>query len=622
MPYAPRTLWFALIFPLIFAIAPQKMKANDAEPVAVSPAQLAKQRAAEAKKTAKQPWEPQMVWITYAEGDVKFSPGKNGGAKLGKDWIDANLGQVLEDGYTLVTENGRAEIEFEDGTVVYLAEKSVLEFDSLRVQGNKFDTELSLLSGTATVSPATLPLGGAGFFATSSLVLSTPLRQMTFEKNAVTRVECAVDGLLLKKIDETNISDTWTGPNVLVHGVEAAYVDGHVLPVPPARPEPDSLDRSDANTVRQPENRAMVVTDEWDEWVMTRLAQRQTLITEGLKESGMKEPIPGLAGMMETGKFFDCAPYGKCWQPNPVAEQAMANALETQSPAAALQTEQARATPAAVSGIGQTTRKGKVLVNQTMLSRCPLEAWQVTRDAQGNLPAELMQYGPCFAGSWNYPTDRCGGPPYLLGYLPQDCPEYYGFGSWVAGRRHHHECHYVKGKGHEIGIVPRHPLDKTGLPPVNAKAGILVLATDKGKPSAALNVLPSKGLQVETRAPAEAEHGIEKAALQSTPHVSQPEIQGKLAAQILPPGMLSASHASQTKGVSSVRFDYKSGNFVGMTRTSAGGHSVVVAHAASGGASRGGFSGGGSHGGSSGGGGSHGGSTGGGGGGGGGGGHH
>ena len=74
---------------------------------------------------------PEMVWVNYVQGDAKFSPGKDGDPNLGRKWIAANAGQVLQDGYTLVTEQGRAEIEFEDGSLVFLAEHSVLEFDTL-----------------------------------------------------------------------------------------------------------------------------------------------------------------------------------------------------------------------------------------------------------------------------------------------------------------------------------------------------------------------------------------------------------------------------------------------------------------------------------------------------------
>ena len=34
---------------------------------------------------AKEKGQPQIVWVNYAEGEVKFSPGHNGEAKVGKD---------------------------------------------------------------------------------------------------------------------------------------------------------------------------------------------------------------------------------------------------------------------------------------------------------------------------------------------------------------------------------------------------------------------------------------------------------------------------------------------------------------------------------------------------------
>jgi hypothetical protein len=67
---------------------------------------------------------PEMVWVSYAQGAVKFSPRKDGTEKLGKEWMEANRGQVMEAGYTLATEGGKAEIEFEDGSVVFLIYRS------------------------------------------------------------------------------------------------------------------------------------------------------------------------------------------------------------------------------------------------------------------------------------------------------------------------------------------------------------------------------------------------------------------------------------------------------------------------------------------------------------------
>ena len=97
-----------------------------------------------------------MVWVNHADGEVKFSPGHNGKPELGKKWIEASVGQVMEDGYTLVTENGRAEIEFEDGSVLYLAEHSTLEFNALLAKGDATSTTVSLLTGTATHTHRTI----------------------------------------------------------------------------------------------------------------------------------------------------------------------------------------------------------------------------------------------------------------------------------------------------------------------------------------------------------------------------------------------------------------------------------------------------------------------------------
>jgi hypothetical protein len=269
------------------------------------------------------------------------------------------------------------------------------------------------------------------------------------------------------------------------------------------------------------------------------------------------------------------------------------------SPQQGAQDTQAPTTGTATAGTGGT-QKGNILVNRTMTSRCPMQTWQVTRNKQGKQQAQLVQYGPCFAGSWSLDgwNNSCASSPNLWGSTPPVvCPQYYNYPVWVVGRRHHHECHYVKGHGHVVGFVPRHPGDKPGQAPLNAKAGILTLSTERGKVAAGVIAAP-KGFQVETHPPDGAERGIAKAGLQSAARVGQPVIQAKMAADILPPGMALANvkHPG-AETVSAVRFDYKSGNFVGKTGEGprgGGGHSVVVAHGGGGG---GGIGGGGSHGG-------------------------
>ena len=503
----------------------------------------------------------QVVWVNSADGEVKFSPGHKGQPQLGKDWIEAYAGQVMETGYTLATEQGRAEIEFENGSVVYLAENSVLEFQWLMVRGDKTETHLSLLTGTATVSH---------LVGQDLIWLYTPAATMRFTGTETASIESTLDGVVIHAV-EGMVAPLIMATAFLQPGESVAYVQGHVIPLKASEQSP--------------------VSTEWDQWVKARLAERRALLQEGMREAGLKEPTPGLAGLVQSGKFFDCPPYGKCWQPNAITEPeaVRADAMET------AQGGQTR------SG----TRQGGVVVNNTMLARCPMEAWRMTAAQQGNPAGSAVQYGTCFAGSWNSSQPNNDDPCLhrnRLDPLYNYWPQCWVYPTWVVGRRHHHNCHFVKTGKHGIGIVPRHPGDEKGKPLGNAKSGVLVLTAEKGKLQAGQEPAPNKGIQLV----AKASTGIERGLLENAPRVSQPVIEGKFAATILPHGTVSAGHIENSKNLTAIRFDYKSGNFVGRSEAGGSSHAEVAAHVGSGG----GAGGGGSHGftgggGSSGGGGGH-----------------
>jgi hypothetical protein len=58
MRWAPKTLSYLVVLFVILAVIPQQVSAQSES-------------------------GPQMVWLNYVQGDVKFSPGSNGNAKLG-----------------------------------------------------------------------------------------------------------------------------------------------------------------------------------------------------------------------------------------------------------------------------------------------------------------------------------------------------------------------------------------------------------------------------------------------------------------------------------------------------------------------------------------------------------
>ena len=93
--------------------------------------------------------QPQIVRLSFTEGDVRITRGDDGRKLSGADWQKADSGTPLEGGFSVVTgSDGRAEVEFEDASVAYLAPNSVLMFDQLAAVGEGSFSRMQLLSGT------------------------------------------------------------------------------------------------------------------------------------------------------------------------------------------------------------------------------------------------------------------------------------------------------------------------------------------------------------------------------------------------------------------------------------------------------------------------------------------
>jgi hypothetical protein len=139
---------------------------------------------------------PQIVRVSYVEGDVRISRGKLADKLHGQEsgdvtgWEQATANTPIESGSSLVTGDGRAEIELEDASTVYLAGNCVLEFGELSSTGGVPYTEMSLLSGTATLDIQTLMEG-------ERLELSTPTDHLwlRYPQKAYMRVESYLDAV-------------------------------------------------------------------------------------------------------------------------------------------------------------------------------------------------------------------------------------------------------------------------------------------------------------------------------------------------------------------------------------------------------------------------------------------
>jgi hypothetical protein len=367
---------------------------------------------------------PQIVRLSFVQGDVRVSRGARNEKATHTTWEKATTGLPLESGFSVVTGNGRAEIEFEDASTMYLAENSALTFNDLSAADGMPFTTLTLLTGSLSTNVHTTIPG-------EQYLIVTPAGHMTLSWPATSteRIDSYLDAMAV-----TNLFPV-AHPTTLA-GAQPAGVNLRTVVYHPGKPPETTLD-SDSETFAQ-----------WDKWVATRVAERSTAMNAVMQQAGLTEPIPGLADMAAQGTFFDCAPYGKCWEPTAgwAAPQTAAPAASSPhaSPKSALlpivqweDVDLFPCFPGAVSEIvamDPLTHQRRVLFSNIDDSSYP------------------YQWAVCHTGGWIRHRHH---------YV------------WVVGRhRHHHPpIRWVKAHG-RTGFVPLHPKDRTGKPPLNLAHGL------------------------------------------------------------------------------------------------------------------------------------------------------
>ena len=99
-----------------------------------------------------------IIRLSLVQGDVRFARQAHGDplADPNAVWETAALNLPIGHGYVLATDNGRAEVEFENGAMAFLKENTVLEFYDLSLHDGARTTRLVLRQGSASfyVNPA------------------------------------------------------------------------------------------------------------------------------------------------------------------------------------------------------------------------------------------------------------------------------------------------------------------------------------------------------------------------------------------------------------------------------------------------------------------------------------
>jgi hypothetical protein len=234
---------------------------------------------------------PQIARLSQVEGDVRVFRGDADEKSSAGNWGQARANLQLYTGFSVVTGKGRAEIEFENASTMYLAENSVLLINNLETLAGIPRTEVALLSGTATVHVRP-NVAGEWFY------LKTPTDVLVAHQSdqADYRITSYLDGIALAFFGKGVLRLSTAGEEPLEAGTTLFFREGRAI-----QPQRQFLETDFSN---------------WDQWVNRRYTQRQADMAQMQLAAGLSQPVPGLNELKGHGSFTACAPYGRCWRPD------------------------------------------------------------------------------------------------------------------------------------------------------------------------------------------------------------------------------------------------------------------------------------------------------------------
>jgi hypothetical protein len=229
-----------------------------------------------------------IVRLSLVQGDVRFSRATHGDplADASAVWETASLNLPIRQGYVLATDNGRAEVEFENGALAFLKENTVLEFYDLSLEDSAHTTRLVLRQGSASfyVNSA----GGDYFSVTGG----------DFTVEAGQRSAFRLDGF-----DDGSTVETYQGHVSVLHNKNTTRLEkGQSLSI-------KAGDDSSLAVGRLP------AQDGFDQWVSGRIESVSAATSAATQYTGSSYYAPGFADLYTYGAFSSCGSYGYGWRP-------------------------------------------------------------------------------------------------------------------------------------------------------------------------------------------------------------------------------------------------------------------------------------------------------------------
>jgi hypothetical protein len=221
-----------------------------------------------------------IVRLSVANGDVQIvRPDQS------SKWEAAFANMPIQQGFTLGTNNGAAEIEFEQGSTMWLANDSVLEFTELALSDGGRITKLNLVRGSATFN--------AKLAAADTFSVSTPHFEITPPAKAVFRVDVFGQGGSVSVFQGKVSVESGSGPKDVMKG-ETFSLDSNAPDLASVKPNP--------------------AEDTWDRWV----SSRESILASGQNQSLQYTNAPftyGMADLASYGGWNFMPGCGYGWQP-------------------------------------------------------------------------------------------------------------------------------------------------------------------------------------------------------------------------------------------------------------------------------------------------------------------
>jgi hypothetical protein len=221
-----------------------------------------------------------IVRLSFVEGSVQYQ-------RLGQDWQDARLNLPIQEGFTIRTADGYAEVEFEDSLTLRLATNAIVEFTGLALQNGGRVTRVTIPQGTAIIS-AKIRRGDAVTVAAADLSINVP-------RNGRFRVDVSPSNSWVTVLHGKVGVDSNSGNTTFLSG-------GHTLHV-------------DASGSGSPEVASNPPQDDFDKWVSHREEAINSAQSETSGVLGTNSYTEGYADLYNYGVWSYIPGYGAGWMP-------------------------------------------------------------------------------------------------------------------------------------------------------------------------------------------------------------------------------------------------------------------------------------------------------------------